>query len=60
MNILILDGHPDANRLTSALLDAYAAALPPDAEITRIAVRDLAFDPVLRKGSPQISLGSLT
>lgn len=34
----------------SSLLDAYAAALPAVVQTTRIAVRDLAFDPNLRAG----------
>lgn len=53
MNILLLDGHPDAGRLTTHLLDVYASALPTSAEVTRIAVRDLAFSPVLRRGYKQ-------
>lgn len=50
MRVLILDGHPDDGRLISSLLDRYAAALPPGAVVERIAVRDLAFEPVLRRG----------
>jgi len=50
MKVLLLDGHPDEARLTTHLLDIYAAALPPEAEVTRVAVRDLAFAPVLRHG----------
>ncbi len=50
MRVLLLDGHPDRGRLTTHLLDIYAGALPAGAEVTRIAVRDLAFDPVLRNG----------
>jgi len=50
MNILMLDGHPAANRLTSHLLDAYEAALPPSCMTTRVAVRDIQFDPVLHHG----------
>ncbi len=50
MKVLLLDGHPDGGRLTRHLLDIYAGALPAGAEVTRIAVRDLAFDPVLRHG----------
>lgn len=50
MKVLLLDGHPDAGRLTTHLLDTYAAALPADAAVTRIAVRDLAFSAVLRHG----------
>lgn len=50
MNILIIDGHPDANRLTSHLLDAYESALPGSATFSRIAVCDLSFSPNLRHG----------
>jgi NAD(P)H dehydrogenase (quinone) len=50
MNVLLIDGHPDEGRLTTHLLDTYAAALPARAVVTRVAVRDLAFSPVLRRG----------
>ncbi len=50
MNVLLLDGHPDDGRLTTHLLDTYVAALPAAAALTRVAVRDLAFTPVLRHG----------
>ena len=50
MRILILDRHPDTNRLTSHLLDLYQAGLAPGYEVDRIAVRDLQFDPVLHHG----------
>jgi NAD(P)H dehydrogenase (quinone) len=50
MNILLLDGHPDQGRLVTHLLDTYQAALPADATVTRIAVRDLTFEPILRHG----------
>jgi NAD(P)H dehydrogenase (quinone) len=50
MNVLLLDGHPDEGRLVSHLLDRYQQALAPDAKATRIAVRDLVFDPNLRHG----------
>ncbi len=53
MKVLLLDGHPDEARLTTHLLDLYAGALPTHAEVTRIAVRDLAFDPNLRRGYKQ-------
>jgi putative NADPH-quinone reductase len=46
----MIDGHPDGGRLSHALLDRYAAALPSDARVTRIAVRDLRFDPNMRHG----------
>lgn len=45
MKILLLDGHPDAGRFAAHLLDCYAASLPASAEVTRVAVRDLAFTP---------------
>ena len=50
MNILILDGHPDEGRLASRLADVYAAAIPAGHDITRIAVRDLAFESNLEHG----------
>ncbi len=50
MHVLILDGHPDEGRLVSALLDHYARSLQPGMTVQRIAVRDLAFDPNLRRG----------
>jgi NAD(P)H dehydrogenase (quinone) len=53
MKVLLLDGHPDAGRLTTHLLDLYERALPADAEVTRVAVRDLAFTPILRRGYAQ-------
>lgn len=46
--VLMLDGHPDGDRLTTHLLDAYAAALPQSPD--RLALRDLDFDPVLHRG----------
>lgn len=53
MKILLLDGHPDEGRLTTHLLDAYCKALPASAQVTRVAVRDLAFTPTLRHGYRQ-------
>ena len=50
MRILLLDGHPDHDRLSSHLLDLYEAALPAEAQVDRVAVRDLSFTPVLRHG----------
>ncbi len=50
VQVLIIDGHPGRERLTTALLDAYRAALPPTATVTTIAVRDLTFDPTLHAG----------
>lgn len=51
MHVLVLDGHPDAQRLVGSLLDHYAASLGTGATVQRIAVRDLAFDPNLRRGT---------
>ncbi len=45
MNCLLIDGHPDAQRLSAHLLDSYAAALPAGTEVARLALRDLAFAP---------------
>ncbi len=50
MNTLLIDAHPDAGRYASHLLDIYQNALPSDAEITRIAVRDLEYDLNLKHG----------
>ena len=50
MRVLIIDGHPDAGRLVSALLDRYVTSLPPAVATQRIAVRDLVFDSILRRG----------
>lgn len=52
--VLLLDGHPDAGRLVTHLLDLYAAALPPGVELDRIALRDIAFDPVLHRGYAEV------
>jgi len=53
MQYLLIDGHPAADRLTAKLLDQYQAALPADAQIDRIALRDLKFDPMLHHGYDQ-------
>jgi NAD(P)H dehydrogenase (quinone) len=53
MRVLILDGHPDKNRLTSSLLAHYAQCLPPGAEVQVTAIRDLQFDLNLRHGYMQ-------
>ncbi len=53
MRVLLIDGHPDKNRLTSALLAHYAQSLPAGTEAQVIAVRDLQFDPNLRHGYAQ-------
>lgn len=50
MHVLIIDGHPDEGRLTSHLLDHYAASLGGATKVERFAARDLSFDLNLRKG----------
>lgn len=50
MRVLLIDGHPDKDRLSAYLLDAYAAALPAGCVVDRLAVRDLDFDPNLPRG----------
>lgn len=50
MRVLLIDGHPDANRLSGHLLDVYQRGLPASAMIDRIAIRDLRFDPILHRG----------
>lgn len=50
MNVLLIDGHPDEGRFSSHLLDTYQAALPDSATISRVNVREMSFNPVLRHG----------
>jgi NAD(P)H dehydrogenase (quinone) len=50
MHCLLIDGHPGSGRLVSHLVDHYAAHLPAGTTQTRIALRDLDFDPVLTDG----------
>ncbi|WP_373490594.1 NAD(P)H-dependent oxidoreductase [Parasphingorhabdus sp.] len=50
MRYLLIDGHPDSDRLTTALIDHYAANCPAGADIDRLILRDMAFDPVLHQG----------
>ena len=50
MKVLLIDGHPDAGRYCSHLLDIYEQALPSGSEVTRVAVRDLKFTPNLEHG----------
>lgn len=50
MNTLLIDGHPAGGRLSSHLLDHFAQSLPPGHAADRLALRDLAFDPVLHHG----------
>lgn len=44
MRVLLIDGHPDADRLSARLLDLYALALPEGCAPERLALRDLDFD----------------
>ncbi|MEO1488163.1 MAG: NAD(P)H-dependent oxidoreductase [Pseudomonadota bacterium] len=46
MNVLLIDGHPGSGHLTSHLTDLYEAALPANAQSTRVALRDLAYEPL--------------
>lgn len=49
--ILVLDGHPDAESLCAALADRYVAgAVEAGHEVSRLKIRDLAFDPILHFG----------
>ena len=50
MRYLLIDGHPEKDRLSMALLDHYADSLPQLDEIDRIALRDLNYDPVFHSG----------
>lgn len=50
MNVLLIDAHPDEGRYCSHLLGVYGEALPPGAEVTLVALRDLAFNPNLAHG----------
>jgi len=50
MKVLILDGHPDENRLLCHLLDHYQMSLDSEINVVRINVRDLEFTPNLKQG----------
>ena len=50
MRVLLLDGHPDDGRFSSHLLKQYEDALPQEATVKRVAVRDMDFTPILRFG----------
>ncbi|MBU0645310.1 MAG: NAD(P)H-dependent oxidoreductase [Alphaproteobacteria bacterium] len=53
--IAILDAHPGAGRFCTALADSYAtAAQEAGADIKRIVLRDMAFDPILHNGYAQV------
>ncbi len=52
MHLVLIDGHPDANRLSAHLLDVYRNACKASI-VDHIAIRDLSFDPVLHRGCLQ-------
>jgi NAD(P)H dehydrogenase (quinone) len=55
--LLVLVGHPDRQSFTSALADSYAQrALQDGAQVERLHLADLRFDPVLRQGQPEQAL----
>lgn len=51
---LLIDGHPDADRLSAHLLDVFQKALPAGTPVDRIAIRDLDFDADLSRGYDDI------
>ena len=56
MNVLLIDAHPDEGRYCSHLLGVYGEALPPGAEVTLVALRDLAAGEMLELGGERIQL----
>lgn len=56
--VLLIHGHPDGRfdgrpgpeTLTDALCDAYQAGAAAHAEVTRLELRQLSFDPILHRG----------
>ncbi|MEM8784474.1 MAG: NAD(P)H-dependent oxidoreductase [Pseudomonadota bacterium] len=54
MKILAIDGHPAEGGFAGAMLKRYGdAAAQGGADVTRIALRDVAFDPILHHGYHQ-------
>ena len=52
--ILLIDGHPDETRLTSALMSAYrSGAEEAGYQVSQIVIRELAFEPNLQFGYKQ-------
>ena len=52
--ILLIDGHPDETRLTSALMSAYrSGAEEAGYQVSQILIRELAFEPNLKFGYQQ-------
>lgn len=54
MRVLLIDGHPDADRLSAHLLDVYEAALPGGTLLRRLAIRDMGFEGDLPRGYAEI------
>lgn len=55
MKITAIDGHPGTDRLVSALLERYlSSAERAGAQITRVILRDMDFDPILHEGYREI------
>lgn len=50
MQYLLIDGHPDGDRLTTGLLDNYAENCPATTKVDRLVIRDMNFDPILHHG----------
>ena len=51
MKITAIDGHPGTDRLVTALMDRYlTAAVKAGAEVTKLNLRDMEFDPILHDG----------
>lgn len=51
MQILVIDGHPNPDSLTAGLVSSYAeGARAAGAQVDVLALRDLDFDPILRRG----------
>lgn len=53
MKVLIIDGHPAPNSLTTHLLGLYEQAIDKNIEASRLVLRDMCFDPVLHNGYRQ-------
>ncbi len=55
MKILVIDGHPYSESFCRALADAYCSgAKEANHEVQVLTLRDLQFDPLLRKGYREI------
>lgn len=53
--ILIINGHPSKDSLSEALANAYTqSAMYSGADVRRINIRDLKFDPILHEGYKKI------